>query len=56
MKNLISAALLTALVTPFAAFAHHPAADIVDADIYEMIDENVSTTPHADLIFTDMGR
>lgn len=56
MKNLISAALFTALVAPVAAFAHHPAADIVDPDIYEMIDENVSTTPHADLVFDAMGR
>lgn len=56
MKNLISATLLTALLAPLAAFAHHPAADIVDPDIYEMIDENVSTTPHATLIFDAMGR
>ncbi len=56
MKNALHTVLFAALVAPFAAFAHHPAADIVEADIYEMIDENVSTTPHADLIFTDMGR
>ena len=35
-----------------AAFAHHPAADIVDAETYAMIDENVSDI-HADMIFDD---
>ena len=51
--------LTTAIVMAFAsmgAFAHHPAADIVDPEIYAMIDENVSDTPHADLVFDDMGR
>lgn len=38
-----------------SAFAHHPAADIVDPEIYAMIDENVADTPHADLTFDDMG-
>ena len=38
-----------------SSFAHHPAADIVDADIYDMIDANVADTPHADLTFDDMG-
>ncbi|MCW8830405.1 MAG: hypothetical protein OQK32_02675 [Gammaproteobacteria bacterium] len=37
------------------AFAHHPAADIVDPEIYEMIDANVANTPHADLVLDDMG-
>ena len=38
-----------------AAFAHHPAAEMVDPEIYAMIDENVSDTPHADMTFDDMG-
>lgn len=37
-----------------AVFAHHPAADIVDEDIYEMIDSMVADTPHADLTFDQM--
>ena len=38
------------------AYSHHPAADIVDEEIYAMIDEMVSDTPHADLVFDgDMG-
>ena len=51
--------LTIAIVMPFisvGAYAHHPAADIVDPEIYAMIDENVSDTPHADLVFDDMGR
>ncbi|MGR9115388.1 MAG: hypothetical protein ACU85E_06445 [Gammaproteobacteria bacterium] len=34
-----------------AVLAHHPAEDIVDEDIYEMIDSMVADTPHADLTF-----
>ena len=56
MKNLIQAAVLTSLLASFSAFAHHPAEDIVDADIYEMIDANVADTPHALLDFSSMGR
>ena len=51
--------LITAFITAIAStsvFAHHPAADIVDPEIYSMIDENVADTPHADLTFDDMGR
>ena len=54
MKKLL---LTTAIIMSFggtAAFAHHPAADIVDPDIYVMIDENVSDV-HADMTFEDMG-
>ena len=55
MKSLLQVAVLTSLLTSFSAFAHHPAEDIVDEEIYEMIDENVADTPHADLDFTSMG-
>lgn len=53
MKKLLTVALLLAFST--AAWSHHPAADIVDPDIYAMIDSLVADTPHADLVFTDMG-
>ena len=56
MKNAIKVAVLTSLLASFSAFAHHPAADIVDEDIYDMIDDNVADTPHADLDFSSMGR
>jgi hypothetical protein len=53
-KAVLTSALFMAL-SGTTAFAHHPAADIVDPDIYAMIDENVADTPHADLTFDDMG-
>ena len=37
------------------AYAHHPAADIVDDEIYDMIDSMVADTPHASLDFDEMG-
>jgi len=55
MKKAIQAAAFTSLLASAAAFAHHPAADIVDPEIYDMIDESVADTPHADLTFDDMG-
>ena len=50
---LISAILLIFNASP--VLAHHPAADIVDEEIYAMIDSMVADTPHADLVFADMG-
>lgn len=46
--------LVLAIVTT-NAFAHHPAADIVDEDIYAHIDSMVADTPHATLTFEEMG-
>lgn len=37
------------------SYAHHPAADIVDEEIYGMIDLMVEDTPHATLTFEEMG-
>lgn len=56
MRNALKLTVLASLLASFSAFAHHPAEDIVDPDIYAMIDANVADTPHADLDFTDMGR
>lgn len=56
MKNTPLVIAITIAFISTGAFAHHPAADIVDPEIYAMIDENVSDTPHADLTFDDMGR
>jgi len=50
--------LTTTLLMTFAsasAFAHHPAADMVDPETYAMISENLADTPHADMILGDMG-
>jgi len=54
MKRLfILCLLMSAFSLP--AWSHHPAADIVDPEIYAMIDALVADTPHAELDFTDMG-
>lgn len=55
MKKSALISTLICAVSSASAFAHHPAADIVDPEIYAMIDENVADTPHADLTFDDMG-
>jgi hypothetical protein len=57
MNRILKTALFAGLLGPlsFSAFAHHPAEDIVDTLIWQMIDENVSDTPHADLDLTTMG-
>ena len=46
---------LTSLLPSFSAWGYHPAADIVDPDIYTMIDSLVADTPHADLVFIDQS-
>lgn len=56
MKTALKVTAIATLLGSAAAFAHHPAEDIVDAETYEMIDDNVADTPHADLVFDDMGR
>ena len=55
MKKITYTTAIFTLMTASSAMAHHPAADIVDAATYEMIDANVADTPHADLVFDDMG-
>ena len=47
------ASLVLLIATPL--WAHHPAEDILDDEIYAMIDDNVADTPHATLTFDDMG-
>lgn len=55
MRKLLKIATLATMLAAPAAFAHHPAADVVDPDIYAIIDSMVADTPHADMVFTDMG-
>jgi hypothetical protein len=54
MNKLLLSTAITMAMASTAAFAHHPAADIVDPEVYEMIDENVSDV-HKDMTFDDMG-
>jgi len=55
MNKLTCTTAIFLAMTATSVFAHHPAADIVDADTYEMIDANVADTPHADMVLDDMG-
>ena len=55
MKKRLAPLALAAAMAVAPAFAHHPAADIVDEEVYAMIDALVADTPHADLTFEDMG-
>lgn len=54
MKKIILASAIALAFGSSYVFAHHPAADIVDPDIYAMIDENVSDT-HADMDLDTLG-
>ena len=56
MKKILSAIAVSFILGAAPAYAHHMAADIVDEEIYAMIDELVSDTPHAELALDgDMG-
>lgn len=53
MKKIVTTCVLCLALAASPALGHHPAADIVDPEIYEMIDAMVADTPHADLVFDD---
>ncbi len=55
MNKLTFTTAIIFTLTTAGAYAHHPAAEVVDAEIYSMIDENVADTPHADMVLDDMG-
>ncbi|MCF8160781.1 MAG: hypothetical protein K9J76_08755 [Polaromonas sp.] len=57
MKKVIHAAVVAVALTSLAAFAHHPAEAIIDADTWAMIDENLqeADSPHLDLDLDTMG-
>ncbi|MFZ5621809.1 MAG: hypothetical protein ACOY5W_12375 [Pseudomonadota bacterium] len=55
MKKLTLPLFLTAALGAAPVLAHHMAADIVDEDIYAMIDALVADTPHADLNLEELG-
>jgi len=54
MKKLVNITAILSVMVSTSVFAHHPAADMVDADVYEMIDSVVADTPHADMTFDTM--
>lgn len=53
MRTLIFIVAICIALVPGLATAHHPAEDIVDAEIYAFIDEMVADTPHATLDLDD---
>ena len=55
MKRLLSIGAILLIINSSPVLAHHPAADIVDEEIYENIDSMVADTPHADMTFDEMG-
>lgn len=54
MNKIFQLSTLTLALASANAFAHHPAADIVDPEIYAMIEENISEV-HLAMTFDDMG-
>lgn len=54
-KSVLVVAGLLLLAMAGAVIAHHNAAGIVDEDIYAMIDDLVSTTPHGEMTLDDLG-
>lgn len=54
MNTLLKLGTLAALLTAANAYAHHPAADMVDPDVYAMIEENISDV-HLAMEFDEMG-
>jgi len=53
MKNLLCSTALGVVLAAAPAFPHHGSDGMVDDDIYSMIDEMVTDTPHATLEFDD---
>ena len=55
MKKLLLTTAIAIAIGSSAAFAHHPASEIVDEDVYDKIEENISQV-HLDMTFDeDMG-
>jgi len=54
MNILFKVGTFAALLASASAYAHHPAVDMVDPDVYAMIEENISDV-HLALDFDDMG-
>jgi len=55
MKKVVLGAAIFLMINAGIVIAHHPAVDMVDSEIYAMIDSMVADTPHADMTFDDMG-
>jgi len=54
MNKIVQFGATALLLASANSYAHHPAADMVDADIYAMIEDNISDV-HLAMTFDDMG-
>jgi len=54
MSKPLTLSALALLVASTNLYAHHPAAEIVDPEIYALIEENISDV-HLAMTFDDMG-
>jgi len=54
MTKTLKLSTLALLLASGNLYAHHPAADIIDPDVYAMIEENISEV-HLNMTFDDMG-
>ena len=57
MKTLTYTTALFMAMAATSVFAHHPAADMLSAETYDMITENLveAESPHLDMDLSDMG-
>ena len=53
MKKIVTAFSLSLVLAVGPALAHHPAEEMVDEEVYAMIDDMVADTPHATLVFDE---
>lgn len=57
MKKMVITFVLGLVLAAGPVLAHHPAENIVDAEVYAMINEMVLDTPHATMVFNEnMGQ
>jgi hypothetical protein len=55
MKKLTYTTAIFVAMAATSVFAHHPAADMVSDETYEMITENLDGSPHLDMDMDAMG-
>jgi len=55
MKKLTYTTAIFMAMVATSVFAHHPSADMVSAETYEMITENLDGSPHLDMDMYEMG-
>ena len=55
MKILAIIAALSLALSALPAIAHHAAEDILDEEVFAMIDDLVADTPHAEMTLDDLG-